>query len=57
VSGLCRRLVFKIVNNSNHGYASGSFLNCHSFEAELFGAFETDTAQLGTHTNIGSVKT
>jgi hypothetical protein len=57
VSGLCRRLGFQIVDHSNHGYAPGSFLNCHSFEAELFGAFETDASQFCTHPHIGRIKT
>jgi hypothetical protein len=56
VSGLCRRLGFKIVDDSNHGYAPGCFFHCHAFETELFSAFETDTAQLGTHTNIGGIE-
>jgi hypothetical protein len=44
VSGLSGCLGFEIVDDSNHGYAPGSFFNCHAFETELFGAFETDAA-------------
>jgi hypothetical protein len=44
VSGLCRRLGFKIVDDSNYGDTSGCFFNGHAFETKLFGAFETDAS-------------